>query len=77
MNMKNAKQARQEFQNDYDKKEKEIRKLLKKIETGLEKHNRKVAQNDINWGYIGNLGYMVEQLTNVSDFVNETGEYAK
>jgi hypothetical protein len=74
--MKTTKPARQEAQTEYERQQKEIRKLLKKLEAGLEKHDSKVGQAGHHWGHVGDLGFVIEKLTRVSDFVNGTGEYA-
>jgi len=77
--MINQKQAQQDALKEYEKKQAQIRKLLKQIEAGLEKHDRKASscRGGHHWGHAGDLEYVVDRLTEVNDFLNQTGEYAE
>jgi hypothetical protein len=60
----------------YRDRKAEIRKLLKSIEAGIEKHSTNANQDGINWGHAGDLGSIRETLQEVSDQLHGTGEYA-
>lgn len=63
---------------EYEKKQIIIKKLLKQIEAGLEKHDRKASkQGGHHWGHVGDLDHIEEQLTEARDFLMGTGEFAK
>ena len=63
---------------EYNKRQAEIKKVLKQIEAGLQKHDRKAStQGGHNWGHVGDIGDMVEVLTDLKDRLHNTGEYAK
>ena len=45
----------------YEEKQAEIKKLLKQIEAGLEKHDRTASGNGgHHWGYVGDLSSIAE-----------------
>ena len=60
----------------YEEKQAAIKKLLKQIDHGLEKHDRERTEA-INWGHVGDLTYIEEQLQQVKDMLYRTGEFAK
>jgi len=69
---------KQDSLKEYETKQKEIRKLLKQIEVGLEKHDRNASgQGGHHWGHVGDLASIVETLTNLKDQLHKTGEYAE
>ena len=61
----------------YKDKKAEIRKLLKSIEAGIEKHSTKANRDGIHWGYVGDLTSVEEALKEISDQLHGTGEYAE
>jgi len=64
--------------NEYEIKQAEIRKLLKQIEAGLEKHDRTASgKGGHNWGHVGDLTSIVESLVDLKDRLHKTGEYAE
>jgi len=36
-----------------------------------------VSPEDVSWGKVGDAGYIVEQLTNLTDWAFKRGEYAE
>ena len=63
---------------EYEQKQAEIKKLLKQIEAGLEKHDRNASgQGGHHWGHVGELTSIAETLTDLRDRLHNTGEYAK
>ncbi len=63
--------------NEYETKQAEIRKLLKQIEVGLEKHDRAASgKGGHNWGHVGDLTNIANTLKDIKDRLHETGEYA-
>ena len=61
----------------YEETQKEIRKLLKQIEAGLEKHDRKASgPGGHHWGHVGDLVSIAHTLTDLKDQLHGTGEYA-
>ncbi len=63
---------------EYETKQAEIKKLLKQIEAGLEKHDRKASsRGGHNWGHVGDLNSIADTLTDIKDRLHETGEYAE
>ena len=62
----------------YEEKQTEIRKLLKQIEVGLEKHDRKASgQGGHYWGHVGDLNDICRTLTDLKDSLPQTGERAE
>lgn len=62
--------------NEYEKKQAEIKKLLKQIEVGLEQHDRKASgQGGHHWGHVGDLTSIAESLTDIRDRLHGKGEY--
>jgi len=49
----------------YTKRQKEIATTIKRIQQELIKH----ADDDIHWGHVGDLGYVLEQLNIIDEFV--------
>lgn len=64
---------------EYERKKKEIQKLLKQIEEGLEKHDRDASSDKLghHWGHVGDLASMVHELRDIKDRLHHTGEYAE
>jgi len=55
-----------------------IRKLLKQIQAGLEKHDCNASgQGGHHWGHVGDLESIASTLTDLKDRLHNTGEYAK
>jgi hypothetical protein len=64
--------------NEYEIKQAEIRKLLKQIEAGLQKHDRAASgKGGHNWGHVGDLNSIKETLSDIKDRLHGTGEYAE
>jgi hypothetical protein len=61
----------------YQAKLTEIKATMRKIEAGLDKHSKRQTGKPLNWGFVGDLFYILEELTEMSDFVNQTGEFEK
>lgn len=62
----------------YESKKAEIRKLLKQIEAGLEKHDRNASTHGGHrWGHVGDLASIADTLTDLKDRLHGTGEYAE
>jgi len=69
---------KQDSLKEYEAKQKEIRKLLKQIEVGLEKHDRDASgQGGHHWGHVGDLASIASTLTDLKDRLHNTGEYAR
>ena len=61
----------------YEARQAEIRKLLKQIEDGLEKHDRRAScLAGHHWGHVGDLISIADTLTDLSDRLHLTGEYS-
>ena len=61
----------------YEARQAEIRRLLRKIEDGLEKHDRRASSlMGHHWGHVGDLVSIVETLKDINDRLHLTGEYA-
>lgn len=70
--------SREESLKKYEQKQAEIRKLLKQIEAGLEKHDRNASgQGGHHWGHVGDLASIASTLTDLKDRLHNTGEYAR
>lgn len=62
---------------EYERKQDKIKKLLKKIEAGLEKHDRKASKDGgHHWGHVGDLNYVADRLEEARNFLMRMGEYA-
>ena len=73
-----VKQAKETALKQYERKQVEIRKLLKQIEVGLEKHDRKASiKGGHHWGHVGDLTDIASTLTDLKDRLHNTGEYAQ
>jgi hypothetical protein len=64
---------------EYEKKQAEIKQLLKQIEVGLKKHDQDASRDrgGHHWGYVGDLVSIAETLSNLRDRLHWLGEYAK
>ena len=61
----------------YEENQDKIKKLQSKINAGLEKHDRKASMSGgHDWGFVGDLEYVISQLQEASDFLNGEGDYA-
>jgi septal ring factor EnvC (AmiA/AmiB activator) len=61
---------------EYEKKQAEIKKLLKQIEAGLEKHDHEASMSGVHhWGHVGDLASIAETLNDLKDRLHGTGEY--
>ena len=61
----------------YDKKQAEIKSLLKSIQDGIKQHEHASKQNGCHWGYVGDLTSIAEELQELSDRLHRVGEYAE
>jgi hypothetical protein len=71
MIMKNEK-ALQEFMAKVD----EAQERLAELNAYLDEH-METSLDSVNWGTVGSAGYMVEKLTELTDWAYKRGEYAK
>jgi hypothetical protein len=64
---------------EYEAKQRAIRKLLREIEAGLDKHDRRASSQPggHHWGHVGDLGSIIETLIDLKDRLHGTGEYAE
>lgn len=76
--MRNIKSNTQDALKEYEARQAEIKKLLKQIEVGLQKHDRKASSKagGHHWGHVGDLTSIAERLTDLRDMLHGTGEYA-
>jgi hypothetical protein len=73
-----VKQAKETALKQYEQKQAEIKKLLKQIEVGLEKHDRKAGiRGGHHWGHVGDLTDIASTLVDLKDRLHNTGEYAE
>lgn len=62
----------------YEEKQAEIEKLLKQIQSGLLKHDRKAGgPGGHHWGHVGDLTDIAATLAELRDRLHGTGEYAE
>lgn len=63
----------------YEAKQAEIKKLLRQIEAGMQKHDRNASRDPggHHWGHVGDLMSIAETLTDLRDRLHGTGEYAE
>jgi len=47
---------------EYKAKSREVRKLLSDLDKALTRHDKRQATNPMDWGYVGNLGHVLEEL---------------
>jgi len=50
--------------------------LLQELQGFVDDH-MEYSPDDINWGHVGSAGYMVEKLTELSDWAFKRGEHAE
>ena len=65
-----SKPIRTDLERKYSETANEIEMLLNTIKTKLKKHSAKFKQNSTNWGYLGDLAHIREELNNIDDFFN-------
>ena len=53
-----------------------LKKLMAKIEKGLEKHEAEYTSRQGHWGFVGDLKHYAENLQDISDSLHHEGEYA-
>ena len=53
----------------------EAKERLEELTAYVDDHMEE-SPDDINWGHVGSAGYMVEKLTELTDWVFKRGEYA-
>lgn len=68
-----ATKNQQRIENAYYSHRREIAKHLAKIETGLKEHAK---DSDRHWGHVGDLEHVAAELKEISDWINNEGEYA-
>ena len=54
----------------------EAKTLLDELQAHVDDH-MEVSPDDVNWGDVGNAGRLVHQLTELTDWVFQRGEYAE
>lgn len=68
----------QESLEKYEEAQAEIGQLLKEIKAGLLAHDRNASgTGGHNWGHVGDLQQIADELKEISDRLNHKGEYAK
>lgn len=76
MNKKGNKISTEMSLQAYENKQSEIIRLLKQIEDGIEKHDRKASSNGgHHWGYVGDLTKIAADLTEIRDFLHGKSEH--
>jgi len=74
---KTTEQRKAEALKSYEKLQAENKRLLKRIEVGLEKHDKEASlSGGHHWGYAGDMERVKELLKQVSDMLHHEGEYA-
>jgi hypothetical protein len=53
----------------YVKKKSDIKKEIAILEKKLLKHSNNFKKNPTNWGYVGDLGYILTELKNINMFL--------
>ena len=53
----------------YQQRQKNIARLLKRINAELEAHARRAAGEPADWGYTGDLGFVQEKLVEITGFL--------
>lgn len=53
----------------YNKNSEEINEKIKLLKEKLKKHNKGFQNNQVNWGYVGDLHYINEKLGEVLTFI--------
>lgn len=59
-----------QLEKSYSQTSKEIKKLLGYIKKGLAKHGKHFRKNSRNYGYLGELGRIRGELSEVNQFLN-------
>ena len=60
----------------YETRREEIDLLLGEIESGLDEH-RPARPKLIQWGHVGDLEHIAQQLRNLADRLHNRGEYGR
>jgi hypothetical protein len=58
-----------ELEKKYSETSNEIDMLLNSIKAKLKKQAKSFAEHSTDWGYLGNLGKVREELTNLDEFL--------
>lgn len=59
--------------NDYKDKQAKTKESLKRIGEKLAKHSADKRSDPRNWGYNGDLGFVLSQLSEIEQFLDGTG----
>jgi hypothetical protein len=55
---------------EYKAKSQKVRGLLSDLDKALTKHDKRQATNPTDWGYVGDLGNVIEKLAEALRFLN-------
>lgn len=69
LNAKNLSLA-EDAKTRYKKNQTEIAKKIKTLQDKLKKHAAQFEKDNKNWGYVGDVGYINEQLDALQGFIN-------
>lgn len=58
------------LQENYDQKQKEIREQISLLISKLDNHHTKQKANPRNWGFDGDLNYVLENIKIINQFLN-------
>lgn len=76
MSYRTVKNMKESSLKKYEEKQAEIRKLLKQIEAGLEKHDKNASsKGGHNWTHVGDLNRIESELRELKDILHGTGEF--
>ena len=70
-------QSKSESREQYERRQAEIKQLLKEITAGIQLHNREAHEKGCHWGYVGDLASIAVTLTDIRDQLHHTGEYTE
>ena len=77
------KKVKNDPQKEYAHQKAAIEKLLREIQSGLEKHERNAGKFKLDhykiglhWGHVGDLTSIADKLKDIRDCLHGTGEYA-
>jgi len=59
----------------YAERREQILSLLERIKLGVDEHAP--PDERLDWGHVGDLGYVAASLQDIADFLRGEGEYAK
>ena len=61
--------AKESADQEYQRRSKDVAKMLAQIKKEVAKHNKKQKQDPQNWGFVGDMGHVYSELVDIHSFL--------